>query len=661
MEDKAEKIRKLSKLILYHKDMYYKGDTVISDAEYDALEEQLRILDPLNPVLFLVGSPSKGKIEHNPPMLSCKKAKDMDEVVKWLMKIENRPITIGYKVDGLSLSLIYNNGNLIQAATRGNGEFGDEETFKIFNIKSIPKTIPTKERINIRGELYMTKSEFERINQNLEQKYTSPRNLAVGTLKQDQIDETRELRFMAFELLGINFHHRRELLDTLISWNFEIADFKIFDNPTEAELIEEFEKIDYNRENLDFEIDGVVFKYCQIDDIQEAGSTSSYPNWQIALKFKNKEETTHLKSITWQVGRTGILTPVAELEPVMIAGAMIRRATLHNLEFARLLNIGTGDEVVVERAGDIIPKITKIKTKGENSFEEIQFCPSCNQKLKKEEINLICENPSCKSIELQKLNYWIRTTDIKGLGLKSLEKLYNSTEVTKISDLYSPNLTRNKLIKLLGKNGETIWDSINSSRNIEFHIFLAGLGIEKLGIEMAKTLSNNFLTLEALQNTSIEELMKIEGISTITANYILDGINNPINLDVLNGDISIKYKHDLEDTVLSKKGEGKKIYVTGKVSSLTKQQIQQLIEKNGFIFSKNIGKNLDILVYGEIKENNTKLKKAIELNIKTQTWEEFIAELQSNKDEISKDEATDEISKKNLENAKKKGLNEFFS
>ncbi|MCE7743468.1 MAG: hypothetical protein GOP50_13535, partial [Candidatus Heimdallarchaeota archaeon] len=360
-----EEIDKLENLILFHKRKYYDGEPEISDAEYDSLEDRLRDIDPENPVLFIVGAPSGGNVAHDPPMLSCQKAKTVEKVTSWA---DNRPLMMGYKVDGLSLKVVYENSKLIQAATRGSGTSGDDVTLNVMKIDSIPRTIPVKDRIEVRGELYMRISEFNRINSSLPdgEKYSNPRNLAAGTAKQKDVRkmEGRALNFMVFDLIGWEEHATMEIkARTLKSWGFETSDFLKLDTSSSEDIEATFRAVEQERGDLDFEIDGVVFKYDDAVDRDEVGSTDHHPRWQIALKFESKGKSTRLNDITWQVGRTSVLTPVAELEPVEVAGAVISRATMHNADFLVELDAVPGDYVYVERSGEVIPKIISVTAK----------------------------------------------------------------------------------------------------------------------------------------------------------------------------------------------------------------------------------------------------------------------------------------------------------
>ena len=642
-------ITTLANKILYHKRKYYDGEPEISNEAYDNLEEKLRKLDPDNPVLFIIGSPEGGKVTHDIPMLSCQKAVDIDDVLRWS---KGEELSVDYKIDGLSLSIEYSKGRLIQAATRGNGATGDDTTVVAMKIDSIPKAIPILERVFVRGEIFILLSEFERINSEEQEKYSSPRNLAVGTIKQKDLSllDRRKIEFFAFELIGFGDDKEfKEKMQIITSWGFQTTSVGFIEKPTKESINEVFERVRQEREKLDFEIDGLVLKYDKALTRDSAGSTSHHPKWMIALKFESKGKITSVNDITWQVGRTGVVTPVAELEPVDVAGAVIRRATLHNREFIETLNVASGDQVMVIRSGDVIPKITDVVIKGSNDLELPKECPSCKSPLKVDGVNLICTGNKCKEREIQKIRHWIKILDIKGLGPRNIEKLYDSGLVEDFTQLYSSKLTESRLVNLLGKNGSKIFNSIQSSRDLEFHLFLAGQGIESLGRSMAKVLAKHFDTWEDLKNASLSDLNSIEGISDTTASYMLAGINDPSLGDtLLNLGVTIRYSrkaisekrrktslfdfingNDLE----SEKGTGEgltdditkgTIYVTGNIPEMTKRQVKEFVSQHGYEWD-SLKKSLDLLVFGN-KAGKAKLNKARKYGVPIKSWDEFIQE-----------------------------------
>ncbi len=614
--------KELEDLIIKYKKAYYSGEPLISDEAYDSLEEELKGINPDNPVLHLVGTPVDGKIAHNPPMLSCKKATDIKEVVKWFNDSDGKDLYFGYKLDGLSLSIIYDDGKLVQAATRGNGQFGDDVTFSVYYIDDIPKIIPIKDRVNIRGEVFMEISEFNRLKKdNLD--YSSPRNLATGTLKKkdSSLLKERKLSFMAWWLDGVDDSLALdEMMELIREWGFKTADIKKLTNVDEQVIMNAFREVEEKRDTLDYELDGVMYKYNDAADRKKAGSTSHHPKWQIALKFKSKGTITTINNIIWQVGRTGVLTPVAEVDPVGLAGAEIRRCTLHNADFIIEREIAIGDKVYIERSGDVIPKILEVVEKGDKFVLLPNKCPSCGAHAVKKGVNLVCTGTKCKERELRSLSHWIDVVDIKGLGPKSLEKLFDEGIVTHFSDLYSKDLTEEKLVDILGKNGIKVYKNIDDTRNLDFGTFLSALGIEQLGRSLGKDLAKHFNTLDELQNSSIETLTSIEGISDITAKYILEGINDLSIVDrVLLRNFKIKYNKISEEP---RETRGK-VYVTGKVDGFNKKEIEKKVKDLGFEWSKSISKNLNYLVAGN-NPGGTKIEKALKIGVDILTWNEFI-------------------------------------
>ncbi|MFX0125565.1 MAG: NAD-dependent DNA ligase LigA [Candidatus Hodarchaeota archaeon] len=645
-KSKKTEIKRLADQILYHKKKYYDGEPEISDEAYDALEDRLRLLDPNNPVLHIVGTPEGGKVTHSTAMLSCQKATSIDEIIKWSKGLD---VYVGYKIDGFSLSLIYENGRLMQAATRGNGIMGDDATLPVMKMASIPKIIKRTDRLNIRGELFMRISEFNRIRRTEGIEYSSPRNLAVGTVKQKDLSllEKRALEFHAYELLGVeenaSLARHGELLH---SWGFSTADFQLLKSPSKNEIESLFQQIQEERDSLDFEIDGLIFKYNDATQRAAAGRTEHHPKWMIALKFASQGEISIVQDISWQVGRTGVLTPVAELDPVEVMGAVIKRATLHNAEFLETLGVAEGDSVMVVRSGDVIPKITEIIDKGENEpFFPIK-CPSCGSELKRDGVNLICTGSRCRDRDIQAIRHWIRITDIEGLGPKNVAKLYDLGLIRHFADLYDKKLTEGVLINHLGKNGSKIFKSIQEKKEIPLHIFLAGLGIESLGKGMAKTLAKRFNTFEDLKKATVKQLTLLEGISDLTANYIHSGLHDPSLSDqILAKGVKIIPKEKKKIITQGRKGgldqfitsdevtftssesqEPKKtIYVTGKIPGMTKKEIEALIDQYGYEWA-SLSKKLDLLVLGE-NPGSAKLEKARKYGLTIKTWDEFKKEL----------------------------------
>ncbi len=671
-----EQMKELADKILYHKALYYRGEPEIDDREFDNLENKLRELDPDNPVLFLVGSNEiKGTVEHKPPMLSCRKATEgISEVYSWFEKVQDKQILASYKVDGLSMSIIFENGFLKLASTRGNGQLGENVTANIMKVDSIPKIIPIKETVNIRGELYMKKSEFNRLKGSMPEMFSSPRNLATGTIKQkNPIDSAnRELHLMVFDVIGLNnYTYTSQQLGVISSWGFETVILEILRNPSLQELERVYTELKNKRNDLDFEIDGIVYRWDNRKEFEEAGTTAHSPRGQIALKFENQGTVTTLKGITWQVGRTGVLTPVAELEPVDVAGATISRATMHNYAFVKLNDISIGDLVTVERAGDVIPKITGVTEKIGRFYVPPSKCPYCETDLTENNVTLVCPNEQCSERIKQIIMYWIRVVDIKGLGDKNVEKLMSKGYLKTIGDLYSKKITILSLVSLLGKNGKKIYEEIQNKKVLPLDILLTGLGIEGVGKTTAKVLIKYFPTLNDLQNAKKEDLLKIEGISDISADKIITGIRNNVILeDLLKNGVTVgnlktvkkskpspkltdflnlpstekdsnaeeeeeedstnnsqipKASKTIQDKRTIEESKGK-VYVTGSVANMTKEQIQEFIEQEGYEWSTSVSGKLSYLILGT-KPGQAKIDKALKVGIKVISWEKFIQKI----------------------------------
>ena len=622
-------------------------------------------------MLFLVGSDSvKGSVTHEPAMLSCRKAiEGISEVHSWFDKVKDKQILCSYKVDGLSLSLVYEEGYLKLASTRGNGLQGENVTVNVMKVESIPKIIPYKKPINIRGELYMKKSEFNRLKKEMPELYSSPRNLATGTIKQKNPLESanRKLNFKAFDIIGLDdYEYTSEQLLEISSWGFETVKLKVLKNPSKEDLEQIYLELKDNRDVLDFEIDGIVYRWDNRKEFMYAGTTAHSPRGQIALKFENQGTTTKLKNITWQVGRTGVLTPVAELEPVEVAGAIISRATMHNYDFVRMNDISIGDLVTVERAGDVIPKITGVLEKLGETYIPPTNCPSCNSLLTTNNVTFVCLNEECPERKKQIIMYWIRVVDIKGLGDKNIDKLISKGILSSVGDLYGAKMNTLTLVSLLGKNGKKIYEEIQSKRTLPLDVLLTGLGIEGVGRSTSKVLVKKYPNLISLQNAKKEDLLNLEGISDISADKIILGMkNNPILEDLLkNGvtigkskikkktkptsslasfigietkkeipnkkeslnrqdlDIITEEEEDLTSEQISVESKGK-VYVTGSVPSMTKEQVQKIVEKRGYEWSTSISGKLKYLIMGE-KPGQAKIDKAVKIGIKVMTWEKFL-------------------------------------
>lgn len=616
----------LADRILYYKAKYYDGKPEISDSDYDKLEEQLKQLDPENPVLQIVGNGKYGTVKHYFPMLSCNKAKSIEDVVKWSKNNNIKDIVVSYKVDGMSLCLIYNRGKLVQALTRGNGEFGEDVTLNVMKI-NVPKVVPFKQRVEIRGELYMKLSDVKKAPDEV----TSPRNYAVGTLRQrNPLElEKRILSFKAFEMISIlpasqletNFDHMKELS----SWGFETA---LFGTSTYSDsivlpnqIINHFETIKEERKKLDFEIDGIVFRANNILDYSRLGNTSHYPRGMIALKFENQVEETELLDITWQVGRFGTLTPVAELAEVEIAGAKIKRATLHNMSFLEEMGVNIGDIVELERAGDVIPKVVGISEK--KNFDDYiipENCPSCDAAISKRDLFLYCINPMCRDMVVQNLLHWLKALEIKGAGIKNMEKLYDNKVITRVTNFYDSSTFKGNFVSILGKNGSKLFHAIRNKKEIPLHQFLYGLGFDALGRSMSKKLAKQFETFDDIKKITYDQFLEMDGIAEITADKLFSNIQPSAFDKFLNRHGYTIINENFQEKVITMKG---KVYVTGSVPNMKKKEVEEFIKSKGFDWSSSVSKKLTYLVTGD-KAGQAKLTKAEKIGVTVISWEEFL-------------------------------------
>lgn len=616
--EKDNKIKELERLIRKYKKAYYAGTPLVSDAEYDAIEAELKSLAPGSKALKIVGTTTTGNIKHDPPMLSSDKTTDVNEVIEWAKQY---PIVWGYKVDGLSAKLVYERGKLVLGATRGNGIEGENITNQAMRLYNIPLQLPIPVDCEIRGEIYMTKDAFEKAKTNEGEQWKSPRNLAVGTIKSNDpsLVEKRKLQFMAWDLIiPGKMYAVTEKIKLLKEFHFMPADKALIKATKIEKLFDDMIKI---RDDFIFEMDGLIFKINDPAVQLELGSTEHHPRWMLALKYPTGFQFTKIREITWQVSRNGILTPVAELQPILLAGATISRATLHNAGFVMERNITAGDSAKVVRSGDVIPKVIDIR-KNENTRASLpKACPICGGITKLEGKFLHCMNSNCVESKIQAILHFIDEVDILGIG-ENTARLLN---IKHPADLYK--LEKNALIKLLGKNGEKIHDRIQQVKTLPIDKFLPALGIPGLGHTASRKIAKEASSMEAI---TPELVNKIFGAGSKTAKSINNGLKNKpwlpyfkAGVRLITGDVK-KLEHPItaESNIA-----GKKIYVTGKVEGMDKIQLQEFVEKFGGKWVTSVSKSMDFLVTGE-KAGPAKKAEAQKLitdgyKIKIMPWDEF--------------------------------------
>lgn len=662
-KQKAQKeIERLSEEIRKHDDLYYNKSTpTISDHEYDQLRQRLLSLERQYPELDREDSPSHtvgptvlapfAKIEHKIPMLSLENAFTRQEIEGFIEKI-CRYLNVDLlrefafcgepKIDGLSASMIYRKGKLEVASTRGNGYVGENITENIKAIQNIPQLINTEaEEIEVRGEVYMPISSFEKLNEcrrrNAEPLFSNPRNAASGSLRQldSSITASRNLKFFAYYLEPHNCNFQTDLLRELKNLGFEVAEFTLCENIDQ--IVNFYERTIENRSRLDYEIDGTVFKMNSLELQDRLGFIGRNPRHSIAFKFPEDKASTVLRDIEINVGRSGTITPVAILEPIAIGGVVVSRATLHNFDEIRRLNIAVGDTVILKRSGEVIPKITSVLVKNTQKCYEIPtICPSCKSKLVQDSgvVRLYCPNHyTCPS---QVVNYLIYFASkhcfkIDGLGKNQIKSLYRDGLLKSPLDIFE--LYKNSLHMRIGFgdiSARKLIDSIESSKNITFDRLITSLAIPNVGAISAKLIAAKFERLEDLIQCTVEELVEIDGIGQLMALDIYSFFNNQINLkfiDQLLRYIHIIYtKNNNQNIRPNNKFYGKTIVFTGKLTTISRDEAKQQALKCGAKVASTVSKNTDYLVIGE--KPGSKLKVAEELRIEIITeneWLELIA------------------------------------
>lgn len=562
-----KRIDELIQKINYYNNKYYNEDiSEISDYEYDKLMNELIKLENENPSLKRIDSPTNRvggdalekfeQIKHKIPMLSLSNAYSKEDLMEFDKKIsqtitEEIEYVVEYKIDGLSTSLTYIDNELKFSLTRGNGIIGEDITKNIMTIKSIPLKIETKDELVLRGEVFISKKNFEKINKYQEEKgeqiFANPRNLASGSLRQldPKITSKRPLDIFLFNLEykeNNNLKTHSECLEYMKSLNFSVSpDYKVFKNIDE--VIDYIYFVTENRDKLDFEIDGMVVKLNNLAQREILGNTSKSPRWAIAYKFPAEKKKTKLLDIIVEVGRTGNITPTAILSPVRLAGTNVSRATLHNEDYIKQKDIKIGDTVLVQKAGDIIPQVLEV-IKEERTGYEIEFnmpntCPSCGEKTVRieGESALKCVNTYCKAqIKRGIIHFASREAmDIEGLGESVVSLLLDNNLINNISDLYKLKAEDVEKLERMGKKSATnLVNAIEKSKQNDLHKLINGLGIKFIGTKASKVLANNFKSLENIINAPFDELISLDEFGEIMAKSILEFFKEEKNIKVIN-------------------------------------------------------------------------------------------------------------------------------
>ncbi|WP_407486130.1 NAD-dependent DNA ligase LigA [Elizabethkingia anophelis] len=646
-ENIQQQIEELREELHQHNYNYYILDEPsISDFEFDAKLKELQDLeaqypefnDPNSPTLRVGGGVTKNfpTVQHQFRMYSLDNSYDFNDLEDWekrIIKTIDEPVEFvaELKYDGASISILYENGKLSQAVTRGDGFQGDEITGNVRTISDVPLKLKGEfpERFYMRGEIYLTRKNFDKINALREEEgldpFMNPRNTASGSLKMQDSGEVRKrgLSAVLYQYIAENFPAEThwDLLANAKQWGFRVSE-------DQAKLCRTLDDVknfinywDQERHNLPFEIDGIVIKINSLKHQRELGYTAKSPRWAMAYKFKTEKVETELLSVSYQVGRTGAITPVANLRPVLLAGTTVKRASLHNEDIIKKLDLHENDFVYVEKGGEIIPKIVGVNTEKRTSeskeIEYIKHCPECGTELIKIEDQAIhfCPNElHCPPQVVGRMIHYVsrKALNIENLGGETIEQLYREKLIENPADLYT--LTKEQLLpleRMAEKSAQNILDGVEKSKEIPFEKVLYGIGIKHVGETVAKKLVKNFPSIEELKNATEEELCQVEDIGAKIAVSITEFFANQENLLMIerlkNYGVQLEKGENTND-VISNVLDGKTFLFTGKLSLFTREQAEEMVEKHGGKNISAVSKNLNYLIVGE--KAGSKLKKA---------------------------------------------------
>ena len=649
------RINELVELLNRYSDEYYRLDNPsVSDADYDRLYRELVDLETAHPELILPNSPTHrvgGKIldgfekyTHIYPLYSLQDAFSLEELQTFDERVRKEFPHATYicelKIDGLSISLTYEDGRLVVGATRGDGSVGENITENLKRVKDIPLTLPEPLDITVRGECYMPKASFERVNLERQEKgepeFANPRNAAAGTLRQldTAMVASRGLAsFLYQEASPTEASSQSQVLAELDQLGFRTNhDFVLASSM--AEVWEFIEKIAAKRNELPYEIDGIVIKVNDLAIQEELGFTVKAPRWAIAYKFPAEEKEAEILSVDWTVGRTGVVTPTANLTPVQLAGTTVSRATLHNVDYIAEKDIRIGDTVIVYKAGDIIPAVLRVVEEKRDQQEVMPIpvnCPSCASPLMhyEDEVALRCINPHCPSQIMNRLEHFASrdAMNIAGLGTSIVEKLFKAGLVKDVADIYQ--LTIDDLLKLEGfkeKSAAKLYQAIQASKENSAEKLLFGLGIRHVGSKASKILLEKFVSLENLARASAEDIAQIEGLGQVIAKSLISYFANQGVQELLSElkstGVNLVYTGQVavEDGLLS----GMTVVLTGKLDRLKRSEAKAKLESLGANVASSVSKKTNLVVAGS--DAGSKLTKAQELGIevKDEAWLESL-------------------------------------
>lgn len=656
----AEKrIKEIRKTVEYHAKKYYDEDKPeISDFEYDMMMLELRTLESQYPELItktsltqkVGGTVKEGfqKVEHEVPLQSLQDVFNFEEIESFDERvrkqsqengIENPKYVVETKIDGLSAALEYVDGKFVRGATRGNGLVGEDVTENLKTIKTIPLELPEKINITVRGEVFISKKDFEKMNQereeNEEELFANARNAAAGSLRQldSNITKNRPLDIYIFnvqKIEGKEFNSHFEELEYLSKLGFNVNPVRIYCDTIE-EVTNAINKIGEDREDLTFGIDGAVVKVDDLKLREIMGTTSKVPKWAIAYKYPPEKKETILKDIVCQVGRTGVITPMAILEPVKVAGSTISKTTLHNEDFIKEKGLKIGDRVIIQKAGDVIPEIVETvvekRTGEEKDFEMPRVCPVCGAEAVREEgeAAVRCTGIECPAKLYRNLVHFVsrEAMNIDGLGENIIGVLLEKKMISNIADIYDLKFEDIASLKKNGKKfAQNLIDSINESKENDLYRLITALGIRHVGVKAAKILAKQYGDMNKLTEATVESLSEVEDIGPIVANSIREFFDQEQTKDLLSRlkDAGVNMKRIKEDDE-DDRFAGKTFVLTGTLEKYSREEASNIIEKFGGKTSSSVSKKTSYVLAGE--DAGSKLTKAQSLGVQIITEAEF--------------------------------------
>lgn len=651
-DDAKKRVSELTDIINYHSRLYYvENNPELEDYEFDRLMQELKKLEEEFPSLISPNSPTQRvggevgnqfeKVTHTVQMGSLQDVFSFEQVKEFVERVSQTvsspEFVVEPKIDGLSVSLEYRNGELARGSTRGDGFVGEDVTANIRTIKSVPLTLTEKiEYLEVRGEVYMPKSSFEKLvteqELNDEQPFKNPRNAASGSLRQKDpnITSKRNLDIFVFnvqQIIGKTLVSHKQSLDYLKSLGFKVIPeyVKLSNFPDIEKRIRE---IGENRFKLPYDIDGVVIKTDDFSQREQIGYTTKVPKWAVAYKFPPEEKQTKLIDIEVNVGRTGAITPVAVFEPILLAGTSVSRATLHNQDFIDELNISVGDTITVRKAGDIIPEVLNSlnDSTDKTPYRLPEFCPVCGAKAFREEGESVlrCPNYDCPAQILRSIIHFASKSamDIEGLGPSNVQALLDGKLIHSVADLY--DLTKENLLTLerfAEKSANNLIEAIEKSKSNSLERLLNGLGIRNIGSASAKLLCQKFGSLDAIMSAKPDDISRIEGFGDVMAESVVKTLSEPHMRSIIEHLKKRGVNTEYHSSVVDNRFEGLTFVLTGTLESMTRDEAKAIIEKFGGKASGSVSKKTSYVLAGE--DAGSKLKKAQQLGIKIINEQEF--------------------------------------